>query len=229
MAATPFSLSSTRWPWFLLPAVTMVLLSVLALDGPVAVARDAMSATFQKTATGLTDLTTAPWILTASGIVALAALGFVARAPTIAAWYRGVRVFHQACYIFATVALASATVNVVKRLIGRARPTLFDSVGDLHFKVGGWAYDYASFPSGHATTSGAVFAALALLFPRLGPVFASLAIFFAFARVAVGAHYPSDISAGIFYGAWIAVLVAVIFARYRLLFAIPHKGLPQRR
>ncbi|TNB49281.1 phosphatase PAP2 family protein [Martelella lutilitoris] len=228
-ARKPFSLSATRWPWFLLPAATMALLSLAALDGPVASARDAMSASFQDLAARLTDLTTSPWILVTSGAVTLGALAALAFADRTAVKYRAVHVAHQAFYVFASVALASASVNVVKRLIGRARPSLFDNVGDFHFQFGGWAYDYASFPSGHATTSGAVFAALALLFPRMGPVFASVAIFFAYARVAVGAHYPSDISTGLFYGAWIAVLVAVIFARYRLLFAIPEKGLPARR
>ncbi|MBB4121877.1 phosphatase PAP2 family protein [Martelella radicis] len=228
-ARKPFSLSATRWPWFLLPAATMALLSLAALDGPVASARDAMSPSFQDVAVRLTDVTTAPWILMASGAVTLAALAVLAGADRVAVRCRAVHVAHQASYVFASVALASATVNVVKRLIGRARPSLFDSVGDLHFRLGGWAYDYASFPSGHATTSGAVFATLALLFPRAGPVFASLAIFFAYARVAVGAHYPSDISTGLFYGAWVAVFVAVVFARYRLLFLIPEKGLPERR
>ncbi|MAM10268.1 MAG: phosphatase [Rhizobiaceae bacterium] len=228
-AQKPFSLSATCWPWFLLPAATMALLSFAALDGPVASARDAMSASFQDVAVRLTDLTTSPWILVTSGAVTLGALAVLARAGRTSARYRAVHVAHQAVYVFSTVALASASVNVVKRLIGRARPSLFDSVGDLHFRFGGWAYDYASFPSGHATTSGAVFAALALLFPRMGPVFASLAIFFAYARVAVGAHYPSDISTGLFYGAWVAALMAVIFARYRLLFVIPENGLPQRR
>ena len=142
---------------------------------------------------------------------------------------RAALVLHQGFYLFCSVALASATVNVVKRLIGRARPTLFDTVGDLHFNVGVWAYDYASFPSGHSTTSGAIFAGLALLYPRLGPFFAAFAIFFGFARIAVGAHYPSDVSAGLFYGTWISVLVACVFARYRLLFAVPERGLPVRR
>ncbi|WP_342343699.1 phosphatase PAP2 family protein [Martelella limonii] len=229
MAHEVFRLSSTRWPWFLLPATTLALLCMAVLDGPVASARDAMSSRFQDFAARLTDVTTAPWILAASGTVTVLAFVAVTCLATSRAKFRAALVLHQAFYLFCSVALASATVNVVKRLIGRARPTLFDQVGDLHFNFGVWAYDYASFPSGHSTTSGAIFAGLALLYPRLGPFFAAFAVFFGFARVAVGAHYPSDVSAGLFYGAWISVLVACVFARYRLLFYVPDHGLPMRR
>nr|WP_280516274.1 phosphatase PAP2 family protein [Martelella limonii] len=213
----------------MLPATTLALLCMAVLDGPVASARDAMSSRFQDFAARLTDVTTAPWILAASGTVTVLAFVAVTCLATSRAKFRAALVLHQAFYLFCSVALASATVNVVKRLIGRARPTLFDQVGDLHFNFGVWAYDYASFPSGHSTTSGAIFAGLALLYPRLGPFFAAFAVFFGFARVAVGAHYPSDVSAGLFYGAWISVLVACVFARYRLLFYVPDHGLPMRR
>lgn len=229
IAPGKFRLSATRWPWFLLPATALVLLCMAVLDGPVAAARDAMSPRFQEFAARLTDVTTAPWILAASGAVTIIAFTASALLSGPKSKYRAALVVHQGFYLFSSVALASATVNIVKRLIGRARPNLFDTVGDLHFNFGVWAYDYASFPSGHSTTSGAVFACLVLLYPRLGPFFATFAIFFGFARIAVGAHYPSDVSAGLFYGAWIAVLVACLFARYRLLFAVPEAGLPVRR
>ncbi|WP_292055223.1 phosphatase PAP2 family protein [Martelella sp.] len=229
VAHETFRLSATCWPWFLLPAATLALLCMATLDGPVASARDAMSSRFQDFAARLTDVTTAPWILGASGTVTVLAYVAIACLASPRVKFRAALVLHQGFYLFCSVALASATVNVVKRLIGRARPTLFDTVGDLHFNVGVWAYDYASFPSGHSTTSGAIFAGLALLYPRLGPFFAAFAIFFGFARIAVGAHYPSDVSAGLFYGTWISVLVACVFARYRLLFAVPERGLPVRR
>ncbi|WP_052699976.1 phosphatase PAP2 family protein [Martelella endophytica] len=227
--AGTFRFSSTCWPYFLLPGATLALLSFLVLDGPVATSHDAMSDRFVAIARHLTDITTAPWILIATGLLFIVATVAMKRAETTGAKRRAMLVAWQALYVFATLALASSTVNVVKRLIGRARPELFDTVGDFHFRFGGWAYDYASFPSGHSTAAGATFAALGLLFPAFRPLFACLAIFFVFCRVAVGAHYPSDVSAGLFYGAWVAVVMACLFARYRLLFEIPEKGLPVRR
>lgn len=225
LSSTPLTLASTRWPWFLFPGATLALLSFLVLDGPVATSRDAMSGGFRNIAARLTDITTAPWIVIASGLVAV--LGFLMAGR--ARWRPALVTGFMASYVFFSVALASASINIVKRLIGRARPDLFAQVGDFHFQFANFGYDYASFPSGHSTTAGAVFMALGLLFPRFRLAFVCLAIFFGLARVAVGAHYPSDVAAGLFYGAWVSVATACIFARYRLLFEVTGAGLPGPR
>ena len=224
-----FSIADTCWLYFLLPGATLALLSFLVLDGPVATARDAISTVFSDLAARLTDLTTAPWILTVSGLTAVIGSTVSGSVPTWRGRYRALNVSLCALYVFTSVLVASSTVNVVKRLIGRARPDLFSAVGDFHFSFGRWTYDYASFPSGHSTTAGAVFMAFGLLFPRFRPLFVCLGIAFGFARIAVGAHYPSDVSAGLFYGAWIAVITACLFARYRLLFDAGNGALPRQR
>jgi undecaprenyl-diphosphatase len=62
-----------------------------------------------------------------------------------------------------------------------------------------------SFPSGHSATS--VFLALKLsgLLPELTPLFLFLAATVAISRVYLGAHYPTDVLAGITIGAVLAL------------------------
>ncbi|WP_176084938.1 phosphatase PAP2 family protein [Martelella sp. HB161492] len=220
---------ATRWPEFLLPGATLVVLCLAVLDRPVAMAAAGISPVFRSIALALTDLSTSKWLLSAVLVFACCALvasaGPAARRLRLSALLLG----QQALYLFSSLAMASAIANLVKRLIGRARPMLFDSVGDFHFGGGLFSYAHQSFPSGHSTAAGAFFGAMALLAPRYRPVFVSLALFFGFARVAVGAHYPSDVVAGLFFGAWLAFAMAVVFARYRVVFEPDCTGHPKFR
>ena len=45
-------------------------------------------------------------------------------------------------------------------------------------------------------------------------------------RVMVGAHYPSDVIAGLAFGAWFSLLTAIVFARCGLLFKLAPDGWP---
>jgi membrane-associated phospholipid phosphatase len=62
-----------------------------------------------------------------------------------------------------------------------------------------------SFPSDHAVMAGAAALGLWLVSRRLGTITAGAALLMAGARVYVGAHYPSDVLAGLAFGAIIAV------------------------
>lgn len=61
-----------------------------------------------------------------------------------------------------------------------------------------------SFPSDHATTAGAVAVGLLFANRRWGIVASALAVLTAFTRVYVGAHYPSDVVAGLALGGIVA-------------------------
>ncbi|WP_328421533.1 phosphatase PAP2 family protein [Micromonospora sp. NBC_00389] len=70
-----------------------------------------------------------------------------------------------------------------------------------------------SFPSDHATMAGAVAAGLLLVSWRLGLLAVAAAAVMGFARVYIGAHYPSDVLTGFALGAVVTLLGYLIARR----------------
>jgi len=95
--------------------------------------------------------------------------------------------------------------NVTKLIVDRARP-------DIHRLTG---FSGSSFPSGHATTAAATFAAIALLAGRgrsrrakaiLAAAAAAIAVAVGTTRVLLGVHWTTDVLAGLAMGwGWFAV------------------------
>ncbi|WP_198154118.1 phosphatase PAP2 family protein [Catenuloplanes japonicus] len=79
-----------------------------------------------------------------------------------------------------------------------------------------------SFPSNHATVSGALCAAILLLSWRWGLAALPVGALVAFSRVFVGVHYPHDVLAGFPFGAWVVGVLA-------LLLVLPVTALIRRR
>ncbi len=77
---------------------------------------------------------------------------------------------------------------------------------------------FASFPSGHSTTIGAFAVVMTVLLPKYRAAFVIFAILVGFSRVGVGAHHPSDVIAGLAFGATGALLVAKWFCSRGILF-----------
>jgi diacylglycerol kinase family enzyme/membrane-associated phospholipid phosphatase len=94
--------------------------------------------------------------------------------------------------------LASGAANVLsKRVVGRARPAVdLTPLARRLIK----APSTTSFPSGHSASAAAFATGVLLENPLLGVPVAGLAAAVAASRVAVGAHYPSDVVAGVSLG-----------------------------
>jgi membrane-associated phospholipid phosphatase len=127
-------------------------------------------------------------------------------------------------FLFTAIAVPSLFVTIVKRMIGRARPLVGGSLDPFLYSPFVWRVDYASMPSGHATTAFAALVAFGTLWPRARTVWLVYALLIAASRVVVTAHYPSDVLAGAVVGIVGAVLVRRYFAQRRLGFAIGPDG-----
>jgi membrane-associated phospholipid phosphatase len=166
----------------------------------------------------ITDLGKSGWILILAGsaFVCCIALGFRARHRRLK--LGRIYVGQAAAFIFVSVAGTGLAASLIKNVIGRARPKLFDAVGSFHFQPFSFHSDFASFPSGHATTIFALATALALLWPRAAIALYTAAVWVALSRVLVGAHYLSDVIAGGALGTLGTLFVRDRFASHRLLF-----------
>lgn len=103
-------------------------------------------------------------------------------------------------------ALAALIALGVGQIIGgavdRARP--YEALANVHLLVDKTT-DF-SFPSDHATVAGAVAVGLLFASRRWGVVASVLAVLMAFTRVYVGAHYPSDVVAGLVLGGLVSTV-----------------------
>jgi membrane-associated phospholipid phosphatase len=121
-------------------------------------------------------------------------------------------------FVFLALAVPGIVIAVVKRLVGRARPLVGGSDDPFTYLPFGWDVEYASLPSGHASTAFAVAIAVGALWPRLRPLLWTYAIVIGVSRVVLTAHHPSDVLAGAVFGAVGALLVRDWFAARRLGF-----------
>ncbi|CCE97958.1 putative phosphatidic acid phosphatase type 2 [Sinorhizobium fredii HH103] len=174
----------------------------------------------------ITDVGTFAWMIYTSATLLL--IAFVvrraSRRDTIRQRARTAR--NLSAYFLLTIGTASALVHGLKFLIGRARPELFADYGAYSLTPFTGDRLFESFPSGHSTAAGAFFGAFAMLKPELRPLFLILALLIGVSRVIVGAHYPSDVAAGLLLGLWVAMMVAFLFARRDWLFRFDTGGWP---
>ena len=172
----------------------------------------------------LTGLGKSSWILAVSGalIVFFTWMGAQQTSPRRTA---GCRLAQQSfLFLFTTVALSGLGVSLFKNILGRARPKFFEKLGPVEFQPFTFDYDFASFPSGHATTAGALAGVLAIIWPRARvPLFIAGA-WIASSRFLIGAHYFSDAVAGGAIGLASAYFLRERLARRDWLFRKHHDG-----
>lgn len=124
----------------------------------------------------------------------------------------------KAAYVFMAVAGGGLLASLVKNAIGRARPSQLAEYGSFYFKPLAFDADFASFPSGHSATAGAMAISLALVFPKYRPCFGPVGALICISRQLLGAHWCSDTLMGWAVGAAFALWLAHVFAARRLLF-----------
>ncbi|CDS49822.1 Membrane-associated phospholipid phosphatase [Polaromonas sp. CG9_12] len=127
------------------------------------------------------------------------------------AWLAWARCWRTARYWLAVAGFFEVLVQLLKYTLARTRPiSLYSGVADF------------SFPSGHATSSIVIYGFLAFLLSRKqrsavqGAIAAVAAVYIAligFSRLYLGAHWFSDVMAGLSLGlAWVA-LAAMAYSR----------------
>jgi len=198
--------------WLVALAIILVGVAALAvvLDGPAVEWAATLSPGVRAAFEVLSDIGRSQWLLVPSGVLVIVLV--MGRWPGIgprlqAAW---AEIGFLAAYVFLAVGGGALLVNGMKQLIGRGRPVGHPEYGAFSFDPFNFDYGNASFPSGHATTAGAFMVAFWLIFPRLRPLVVVVGLAVALSRIVVGAHYPSDVLAGLALGtAWALVLVGL--------------------
>ncbi len=174
----------------------------------------------------ITDFGTFRWMLYSTGLLAIVAY-IAARVLTSTSYANRIRTaWRLLLYFFLTIGTASILVHLLKFLIGRARPELLMDMGAYSLTPFTGDNLYESFPSGHSAAAGVFFGAFLMLVPRFRFIFIGLALVIGVSRVIVGAHYPSDVAAGLLLGTWTAMAFAFIFARSEWLFRLDANGWP---
>jgi len=109
--------------------------------------------------------------------------------------------------ILCSVLSAGIVVKILKVLIGRARPVFFEALGMSGFFPPSFDWAFNSMPSGHTAVSFAGLVMIGMLAPKYKPLTWTLAIIIGLSRVAIGAHWPSDVIFGAFIGMVMADIV----------------------
>ena len=172
----------------------------------------------------ITDFGKSGWVLVPTGAAMLTIAALASPAFGRIFYLVSMSIAVRLNFVFFAVATPSLAVAIGKRLIGRARPPHFHEFGPFEFAPFSWQVDYASFPSGHGTSSFAAAVAIGTLYPRTRPAMWTFAVLIGLSRVVLAAHYPSDVVAGAAVGVAGALLVRRWFALRRLGFTLRSDG-----
>lgn len=177
------------------------------VDRPVARRFEAHTGAMFHLAELLTGFGQAVWWLAPSLAVFLAAR-FIWRNPVPAA---------GGLFVFMSVTVSGILVDIIKFILGRARPGLWFSKGVYGFSYFKFSAAYQSFPSGHAACAAGACAALSLILPRYRIVWIPTGLLIGFTRVVVTAHYVSDVVAATLFASVAVLAVRHTFSHYGLV------------
>ncbi|OQP86124.1 phosphatidic acid phosphatase [Rhizobium rhizosphaerae] len=220
-----------RVPWrgFTLSALNLIAIAFFVLDTPLGQAAKSLPPPLISFAGNVTDIGKLAYILAAVTTVLISLFLMGRRLSGVRRRFRMAYLGQMTLYAALSVLVSSIVVHLLKYAIGRSRPLLFEQDGVLSFHPFSGDFLHESFPSGHSAHIGALFMALALLFPRFRLVFIGLGLWLGATRIILGVHFPSDVVAGLSLGAWLAFAVSILFARFGLVFSVDRNGWPMPR
>ncbi len=108
------------------------------------------------------------------------------------------------------LAASGISVQIIKHIIGRARPRVSDILVIIGPSLRG---GYDSFPSGHSAMAFCLAAILSGYYPRYWIPFYMFAVLEGLARIDGTSHFPADVLAGAIVGTVVAKLVEMKLSR----------------
>lgn len=210
-------------------ALSLILVSFLIIDPLIFSTVKGLDPGLYRSFREITHIGRSNWILIPSGAAILILAWLRARSDEFRRTVIYGYVSQLLVYVFVTVAVSGLSASLMKNVLGRARPKLYEKVGPLEFEPFTFDSDFASFPSGHATTAGALTGILILFFPRAKIPVLIIGAWVAASRVMLGAHYFSDAVAGYLLGIAFAVFIASRLANKRWLFERDGSGVLRLR
>jgi undecaprenyl-diphosphatase len=214
---------SRSWPFWLVGTV-LLLFAAFLLDEPSVEWARGLPRAVESFFDFVTDFGKSAWLLYPTGIFAIVLLLVDWRnvQRRIAAAWTELGIL--AGFAFISIATSGIIANIIKQFIGRVRPSRFDHYGAYGIDPFSFSYAYESFPSGHATTAGALAIIVAVIVPKWRYWAIAAGALIAISRVVVGAHYPSDIVAGFMLGTGFTWFYALALAAAGIGFAVTPTG-----
>lgn len=210
-----------RQLWTAVAVVVAVLVAMLWVDAAAFRAAAHVPLWITRAFNEFTDFGRSGWTLWPLGILYLVTVALASTQAGRITYALLASVSVRLGFLFVAIGLPGAVVAVVKRLIGRVRPS---DLGPYAYVPFAWRADYASLPSGHTTAAFATMVAFGAMFPRLRKPLWAFAVLIAISRVVVSSHFVSDTIAGAACGALGAIVVRDWFAARRLAFVIGREG-----
>lgn len=214
---------STREQWIAISLLTLgaAIFSMVFADGAATINSKRLPHMLVEISNWLSDFGKSQWFLWPAALV-LAACALAGTSRTLTRTQHRVlaAIAVRAQFVFIAVAVPGLVTQVVKRIVGRARPLVIDWHIPHPFTYTPFTGkgDFNSLPSGHAT--GAVSAAIVLgaLWPKARPYLWVYAIYICITRVIGLSHHVSDVLIGALIGAGCAVLIRNAYAARGLVF-----------
>ena len=119
-------------------------------------------------------------------------------------------------FLFLSILITGLITQILKHLIGRPRPNYFFEKISSETNFFNFDSAYHSFPSGHTSTIFVVALFCTLLTPRIKYIYFIFASLVSVSRIVVGAHYITDVLAGIVV-AFIGFKICLLIKEFNLL------------